>query len=194
MSFTNIYLKSVLKSLEKIEINQIKQTVNFLHKTKKNNGRIFFLGVGGSAANCSHAVNDFRKLCNIECYSPIDNVSELTARINDEGFDNSFADWLKVSNLNKNDLIFIFSVGGGNQKRKVSLNLVEAIKLAKKRKSKILGILGRKDGYTAKHADVAIIIPNVDNNLITPLSESFQSIIWHLLVSHPKLKVNKTKW
>ena len=194
MSFTNIYLKSVLKSLEKIEINQIKQTLNFLNKTKKNNGRIFFLGVGGSAANCSHAVNDFRKLCNIECYSPIDNVSELTARINDEGFDNSFADWLKVSNLNKNDLIFIFSVGGGNQKRKVSLNLVEAIKLAKKRKSKILGIIGRKDGYTAKHADVAIIVPNVDNNLITPLSESFQSIIWHLLVSHPKLKVNKTKW
>ena len=161
---------------------------------QKKKGRIFFLGVGGSAANSSHAVNDFRKLCNIESYTPTDNVSELTARINDEGWDTSLSNWLKVSKLNKNDAIFIMSVGGGNLKKKVSVNLINAIKYAKKNKSKIFGIVGKKDGYTRINANVSILIPNVNNKLITPHTEAFQAVVWHCLVSHPLLQVHKTKW
>ena len=163
-------------------------------KVKRKKGRLFFIGVGGSAANSSHAVNDFRKLCGIECYSPIDNVSELTARINDEGWDYSFIDWLKVSNLNSTDGVFIFSVGGGNQKKKVSTNLIKAINYSKKKRAKVLGIVGRDDGYLYKKGNFVIQVPIVNKKLMTPFSESFQAVIWHCLVSDPRLQTNKTKW
>ena len=163
-------------------------------KIKRRKGRLFFIGVGGSAANSSHAVNDFRKLCGIECYSPIDNVSELTARINDEGWDNSFIDWLKVSSLKSTDGVFIFSVGGGNQKKKVSTNLIKAINYSQKKRAKVLGIVGRDDGYLYKKGNFVIQVPIVNKKLMTPFSESFQAVIWHCLVSDPRLQINKTKW
>jgi D-sedoheptulose 7-phosphate isomerase len=177
-----------------INKNEIEKIIKSLILIKKKHGRIFFIGVGGSAANCSHAVNDFRKLCNIESYSPTDNISEFTARANDEGLDSTFVGWLKVSNLKSKDAIFILSVGGGNVNKKVSLNIVEAIKYAKKNKSKIFSIIGKDDGYAYKFSNKKILIPNVDNKFITPYSESFQSVIWHCIVSHPGLKINKTKW
>ena len=176
----------MLKKIEYIAIE--------LSNIKKKNGRLFFLGVGGSAGNCSHAVNDFRKLCEIECYSPTDNVSELTARTNDEGWKTVFIEWLKISKLNKNDAIFIFSVGGGNKKKKVSENLISAIDYAKIQKAKIFSFVGKKDGYAYKKSDISILIPTLDTNLVTPFSESFQVVLWHLLVSHPKLKTKSTKW
>ncbi len=163
-------------------------------KIKRKKGRLFFIGVGGSAGNSSHAVNDFRKLCGIESYSPTDNVSELTARINDEGWDRSFIDWLKVSNLNSKDGIFIFSVGGGNRKKKVSTNLIKAIDYSRRKRAKILGIVGRNDGYLYKKGNFVIQVPIIDKKLMTPFSESFQAIIWHCLVSDPRLQINKTKW
>ncbi len=178
----------------KIDKKNLENLAKEIHIIQKKRGRIFFLGVGGSAANSSHAVNDFRKLCNIESYTPTDNVSELTARINDEGWDTSLSNWLRVSKLNKNDAIFILSVGGGNLKKKVSVNLINAIKYAKKRKSKIFGIVGKKDGYTRINANVSILIPNVNDKLITPHAEAFQAVVWHCLVSHPLLQVHKTKW
>ena len=194
VQFIENYFQGVSKIsslINKLDIESIAQS---LVNIRKKNGRVFFLGVGGSAANCSHAVNDFRKLCNIECYSPADNISEYTARANDEGLDSTFVGWLKVSNLNKKDALFILSVGGGNEKRKVSMNIVEAIKFAKTTKSKTLSIIGKKDGYAYKHSDEKILIPNIDNKLITPYSEAFQAVIWHCIVSHPKLMTNKTKW
>ena len=177
-----------------IDKKKIQKLAEEIYKIKKKRGRLFFLGVGGSAGNCSHAVNDFRKICNIESYCPTDNVSELTARINDEGWETSFQEWLKSSNLTKKDAIFVMSVGGGNFKKKISVNLIKSINFAKKRNSQIVGIVGRKDGYTYKHADVCIDIPNINNKLITPFSEGFQAVIWHSLVSHPILQDNKTKW
>ena len=184
-------VKSIAEKIDKDEIQKLAQNINDVRKKK---GRLFFLGVGGSAGNCSHAVNDFRKLCNLESYSPTDNVSELTARINDEGWDSSFSEWLKVSNLKKKDALFIMSVGGGNLKKKVSVNLVNAIKYAKIKKSKVFGIVGKDNGYTRLHADVSVLVPNVNNKLITPHSEAFQAVIWHCLVSHPLLQTRKTKW
>jgi len=157
-------------------------------------GRLFLLGIGGSAGNCSHAVNDFRKLCNIEAYSPTDNVSELTARANDEGFETIFSGWLEVSHLNDKDALLIYSVGGGDAERNVSVNLVRAIDLAKSRGAKIFGIVGRGNGYTATHGDIVVIIPTVNPDRVTPLSESMQGIVWHCLVSHPDLQTRKTKW
>lgn len=161
---------------------------------KENGGRIFFIGVGGSASNCSHAVNDFRKIVGIESYTPTDNISELTARTNDDGWSSIFVDWLKISKLNINDMLFILSVGGGNLEKNISPNIVTAIQYAKTINSKIVGIVGNNGGYTAQFADECIIIPTVNNETITPHSESFQSIILHLLVSHPNLKNNQTKW
>jgi D-sedoheptulose 7-phosphate isomerase len=161
---------------------------------KQDGGRLFFLGVGGSAGNCSHAVNDFRKIVGIESYAPTDNVSELTARTNDEGWATVFSEWLKVSKLNQKDALFIFSVGGGNLEKNISPNLVEALKYAKIVGSKITGVVGRDGGYTAKVADVCVIIPTVNSDNITPHSEAFQGVVWHLLVSHPALKANETKW
>ena len=188
------YFNLIPELIEKIDKTKIKKAVDILEYVKKNKGRIFFLGVGGSAGNCSHAVNDFRKICEIESYTPTDNVSELTARINDDGWDSSFKNWLEISKLNSNDILFIFSVGGGNKKKKVSVNLVKAIDYAKIKKSKVIGIVGRDGGYTAKKGDVVIIIPTLDKKLITPYSESFQSVIWHCLATHPKLQSKKMKW
>jgi len=184
-------VKNIAEKIDKKDIQKLAESINDVRKKK---GRLFFLGVGGSAGNCSHAVNDFRKLCNIESYSPTDNVSELTARINDEGWDSSFSEWLKVSNLKKDDALFIMSVGGGNLKKKVSVNLVNAIKYAKIKKSKVFGIVGKDNGYTRLHADVSVLVPNVNDKLITPHSEAFQAVIWHCLVSHPLLQSKKTKW
>ncbi|MDA7734177.1 SIS domain-containing protein [Candidatus Pelagibacter sp.] len=188
------FFNEVKSIAEKINKNEILKLAKSISDVRKKKGRLFFLGVGGSAGNCSHAVNDFRKLCNIESYSPTDNVSELTARINDDGWDSSFSEWLKVSNLKKEDALFIMSVGGGNLKKKVSVNLVNAIRYAKKKKSKVFGIVGKNNGYTRTNANVSVLVPNVNNKLITPHSEAFQAVIWHCLVSHPLLQIRKTKW
>tara|TARA_B100001063_G_C16774612_1_gene564187 strand:- start:1199 stop:1795 length:597 start_codon:yes stop_codon:yes gene_type:complete len=193
-SFYDNYFSKIKEVTSKLDKKNVEKLVNILVTVKKNKGRIFFLGVGGSAGNCSHAVNDFRKLCNIESYSPVDNVSELTARINDEGWDNSFKDWLVGSNLNRRDVLFILSVGGGNKKKKVSTNLIKAIDLGKSKKSKILGIVGKTNGYLALKGDCVVKIPFVNQKFLTPFSEAMQGVIWHFLVSHPKLQVKKTKW
>ena len=188
------YFNGISDISESINKEDIEYLAKALSKIKKKGGRIFFLGVGGSAGNASHAVNDFRKLCEIECYTPTDNVSEFSARINDDGWNSSFSEWLRVSNLNKKDAIFIFSVGGGNVKKKVSLNLVEAIKYAKKVKSNIFGIVGRDGGYTKKSGNCVILIPNLNSKLVTPFAESYQAVVWHCLVSHPLLQKIQTKW
>ena len=194
MKFANKYLKEFSDIILKFDLKEIENIIFALKKIKKNKGRIFFLGVGGSSANASHAVNDFRKICNIECYAPTDNVSELTARINDEGFENSFLPYLKISNLSKKDALFIFSVGGGNLKKKISVNLVKAIDYAKQKKTTILGIVGKSDGYTKKNAKYCFVLPDVNRDFLTPFAETSQTVIWHLIVSHPSLKLNKTKW
>ena len=188
------YFHQISLVSDKVDKNQIEKLAKILTKIRNNKGRIFFLGVGGSAGNCSHAVNDFRKICEIECYAPTDNVSELTARINDDGWESSLANWLKVSNLKSSDAIFIMSVGGGNKKKNVSINLINAIKFAKKKGAKILGIVGRDGGYTKKVGDNVILIPTIDKKLITPYCESFHSLVWHCLVSHPLLQIKKMKW
>jgi len=193
-NFLNNYFFNIEDISKKLEHDVLEKLIDEIVYVRKNNGRIFFLGVGGSSANASHAVNDFRKLCNIESYAPTDNVSELTARINDDGWDKSISTWLKVSNLNKSDAIMIFSVGGGDLERNVSVNLIEAIKYSKKVDSKVFGIVGPNGGYTKTHGDCVIVIPIDDKNLLTPLAESYQAIIWHSIVSHPKLKINPTKW
>lgn len=192
--FSKKYFKDISEISSKLETTKVDVLAKSLKTIRDQRGRIFFLGIGGSAGNCSHAVNDFRKLCNIESYAPTDNVSELSARINDEGWKSSFSNWLKVSNLSSKDCLFIMSVGGGNKKKKVSENLIEAIKLAKIKKAKIFGIVGYNGGYTGKNSDISIKIPKIDKNLITPYTESFQAIVWHCLVSHPLLKINNTKW
>ena len=184
-------VEKIAKEISKSKIEIIAKQIN---KIRENKGRIFFLGVGGSAGNCSHAVNDFRKICNIECYSPTDNVSELTARINDEGWNTSLVEWLKVSRLSSKDAIFIMSVGGGSQKKQVSINLVKAIDYAKKCRSNIFGIVGRDGGYTKKKSNFVILIPTISKNLVTPFTEAFQAVVWHCLVSHPLLQIKKTKW
>ena len=168
--------------------------IDLIASIKNQKGRIFFIGVGGSAGNCSHAVNDFRKIVEIECYTPTDNVSELTARTNDEGWDSVFSDWLKISKLNNKDMIIVFSVGGGSSEQNISKNIVKAIDYVKSLGAKILGVVGRDGGYTAKLADVCLIIPTINQETITPHTESFQSVVWHLIVSHPKLKTKQTKW
>ena len=188
------YFHLIPELIKKIDMKKINKVINYLISVKRKKGRIFFLGVGGSAGNCSHAVNDFRKICEIESYTPTDNVSELTARINDDGWNSSFKNWLEISQLNSKDVLFIFSVGGGNLKKKVSINLIKAIEYAKIKKSKVLGIVGRDGGYTAKKGDAVVVIPTVDKKLITPYAESFQSVIWHCLVTHPKLQSKKMKW
>ena len=193
-SHTRKYFKQVKMISDLIDKNKIEELVPIIYKIKKRNGRIFFLGVGGSAANSSHAVNDFRKLCEIECYCPTDNVSEFSARINDEGWNSSFSEWLKISRLNKKDGIFIFSVGGGNLKKKVSVNLIKSINYAKKIGAAILGVVSRDGGYTKKYGDKVVVIPEVSKHLVTPHAEAFQAVIWHCLVSHPLIQSKKTKW
>jgi D-sedoheptulose 7-phosphate isomerase len=193
-TFIKQYLRETKEIVERINIFEIKKAVDLIYSVAKKKGRIFFLGVGGSAGNASHAVNDFRKILNIESYTPVDNVSELTATINDNGWRESFVNFLKISNLNKNDLIFIFSVGGGNLKKKVSINIVSAIDYAFKKKVKILSIVGRDGGYAKKFSNACILIPTINKMTVTPHSEEAQAIIWHLLVTHPKLKKHQTKW
>ncbi len=193
-NFSRKHLNECVKIIELLDDSIIEKMADVIDEVRTNGGRLFFLGVGGSAGNASHCVNDFRKIVGIESYAPTDNVSELTARTNDEGWDTIFAEWLKLSKLNSKDAIFILSVGGGNIEKNVSPNLVKALMLAKEVNAKILGIVGRDGGYTAKVADVAVIIPVVNNDAITPHSEAFQAVVWHLLVSHPKLKAKQTKW
>jgi D-sedoheptulose 7-phosphate isomerase len=194
MDFIDTYITEVSKICEQLDKSRIHEMLLQLVDLKKRNGRLFILGVGGSAGNASHAVNDFRKLAGIESYAPTDNISEITARTNDEGWETVFEAYLRVSNLNDKDCLLILSVGGGDLDKKVSVNLCQAIDFAKSRNTKILGITGRENGYTHVKADVCLVIPQVNLINITPHSEAFQAIIWHLLVSHPKLKVNPTKW
>jgi D-sedoheptulose 7-phosphate isomerase len=194
MTYAAQHLKEASEIIQKIDIESIEKVADLLAKVKSDQGRIFFLGVGGSAGNCSHAVNDFRKIVEIESYAPTDNVSELTARTNDDGWPTIFEPWLKLSKLNSKDVVFIFSVGGGNLEKNISPNLVNALKLAKTVGAKITGVVGRDGGYTAQVADACVIIPTVNPETITPHSEAFQAVVWHLLVSHPKLKENQTKW
>ena len=194
MNYSQQHLNESIEIIQKIDANQIEKMADLLAKVKTDGGRIFFLGVGGSAGNCSHAVNDFRKIVGIESYAPTDNVSELTARTNDEGWATVFVEWLKISKLLAKDAIFIFSVGGGNLDKNISPNLVEALKYASSVGAKITGVVGRDGGYTAQVANACIVIPTVNPDNVTPHSEAFQAVIWHLLVSHPKLKAHQTKW
>jgi len=194
MNYSQQHVKEAISILNTLDVEAIEKMAELLATVKADQGRLFFLGVGGSAGNCSHAVNDFRKIVGIESYAPTDNVSELTARTNDEGWPTIFVEWLKISHLGPKDALFILSVGGGDLEKNISPNLVEALKLAKTVGARITGIVGRDGGYTAKVADVCVIIPTVNPETITPHSEAFQAVVWHLLVSHPKLKVNATKW
>ena len=194
MNYVQQHLKEATEVIQKLDITAIEKMVVLLAGIKQAGGRIFFLGVGGSAGNCSHAVNDFRKIVGIESYAPTDNVSELTARTNDDGWASIFVEWLKISKLSGKDALFIMSVGGGNLEKNISPNLVEAIKYAKGVGAKVTGIVGRDGGYTAQAADACVIVPTVNPDTITPHSEAFQSVIGHLLVSHPLLKASQTKW
>ena len=194
MTYAQKHIAETMEIASKIDVNAIETMADLLAQVKSEDGRIFFLGVGGSAGNCGHAVNDFRKIVGIEAYAPTDNVSELTARTNDEGWATIFAEWLKVSKLKPKDALFIFSVGGGNLEKNISPNLVEAIKYAKSVGAKVTGVVGRDGGYTAQAADACCIIPTVNSETVTPHSEAFQAVVWHLLVSHPKLKAHQTKW
>jgi D-sedoheptulose 7-phosphate isomerase len=178
----------------KVEVAAIESLADNLVRLRERGGRLFLLGVGGSAANCSHAVNDFRKLCGIEAYAPTDNVSELTARTNDEGWETVFAEWLKISRITGKDGVLVFSVGGGNRERNVSVNLINGLDVAKGAGAMVLGIVGRDGGHVAKVADVAVVIPTVDDGLVTPHAEGWQAVVWHCLVSHPKLQRVATKW
>jgi D-sedoheptulose 7-phosphate isomerase len=193
-SYSAQHLAETVEIVQKLVPETLEKMVDLLAEVRLRGGRLFFLGVGGSAANASHAVNDFRKIAGIECYAPTDNVSELTARTNDEGWASVFVEWLKGSRLESKDALMIFSVGGGNLEKNVSPNLVSALQYAKEVNASILGIVGRDGGYTAKVADSCCIVPTVNTENVTPHSEAFQAIIWHLLVSHPKLKVQQTKW
>ena len=194
MEFISNFLVETSHIVNHLDKNKILDAIHLIKKMKDEKGRLFIIGVGGSSANSSHAVNDFRKLCNIEAYSPTDNISEITARTNDEGWETVFSEYLKVSKLNSKDLLLILSVGGGNLDKKISENICNAIIFAKSTNTKTIGIVGRTDGYTANNSDVTVLIPETSVSNLTPHSESFQSIIWHLVVMHPLLKENKTKW
>lgn len=194
MTFTSQFLEEVKSITERLDQEAIEKAVDCLLKVRESGGRLFILGVGGSAANASHAVNDLRKICGFECYAPTDNVSELSARANDEGWPTIFSEWLKGSRLSNKDGVLILSVGGGDLENNVSPNLVHAALLAQERGAQIIGILGRDGGYTGKVANAAVIIPTVNPLHVTPLAEAFQGIVWHLMVSHPKLKMAQTKW
>jgi len=193
-TFSERYLSEAAEVIARLDTSAIERAVSILAETKCRGGRLFVLGVGGSAGNASHAVNDFRKIVGIEAYAPTDNVSELTARANDEGWATVFSAWLEVSRLSSADTVMVLSVGGGNVERNVSPNLVAAVDFAKAVGSKIIGILGRDGGHTAKAADAAVIVPTVHSDHVTPHSEAFQAVVWHLMVSHPLLKGAQTKW
>ena len=194
MSFARTHLDEAKRIIDALDIGVIDRMAEMLAALRQRGGRLFFLGVGGSAGNCSHAVNDFRKLACIEAYAPTDNVSELTARTNDEGWETVFAEWLKVSRLKADDALFVFSVGGGSLEKNISPNLVRALQYAKTVGAQVLGVVGRDGGYTAKVGDAVCVVPTVNPDAVTPHSEAFQAVIWHLLVSHPALKLRQTKW
>ena len=194
MSYSKEHLDESVEITKAIDPEIIEKIVDLLCDVKSSGGRLFVLGVGGSAANAGHAVNDFRKLAGIETYAPTDNVAELTARTNDEGWQTVFSGWLRISKLTSKDCLFILSVGGGNKEMNVSPNLIEAIDLAKEVGARVTGIVGRDGGYTAQKADVCLVVPTINPTTVTPHSESFQTVVWHLMVSHPKLKSNPTKW
>ena len=194
MSYTKQHLAEAARVLANLDAEAIDKMVALLADLRARGGRLFFLGVGGSAANCSHAVNDFRKIAGIEAYTPVDNVSELTARTNDEGWESVFANWLKGSRLLARDMICVFSVGGGSLEHNISPNLVRALQLAREVGATIIGIVGRDGGYTAQVADACVVVPTVNAVTVTSHAEAFQSVVWHLLVSHPALKMAPTKW
>ena len=194
MNFTAQYIGESIEILRRLDTGAIEKMVEVLAATRAGGGRLFLLGVGGSAANASHAVNDFRKIVGMEAYAPTDNVSELTARTNDEGWESVFAGWLRVSKLRAGDCVFVLSVGGGNLEKNVSPNLVRAVAYAKEVDASVIGIVGRDGGYTATVADACVIVPTVNVTHTTPHAEAFQAVVWHLLVSHPSLKAAETKW
>ena len=194
MEYIKKYLEQTSKIAGMLDENEIKHAIEILKEVRKNKGRLFILGVGGSAGNASHAVNDFRKIAGLESYTPTDNVAELTARVNDEGWNSVFVNWLKTSNLSSNDVIIVFSVGGGNVEKNISVNIVSALKLAKQVGAKIIGVVSRDGGYTKEVADSCILIPVLSQETVTPHAEEFQAIVWHLLVSHPEIQMNEMKW
>lgn len=194
MSYATKHLEEAVSILTKLDGEAIERMVAALVDLRSRGGRLFFLGVGGSAGNCSHAVNDFRKIVGIEAYTPTDNVSELTARTNDEGWETTFVEWLRTSRLSSRDALFVMSVGGGNLEKNISPNLVRALEYAKVVGANVFGIVGRDGGFTARVGDHVIIVPTVNTENVTPHAEAFQGVIWHLLVSHPALKTNQTKW
>ena len=194
MSFSQIYLDQTTQIANSLDPEIIENIAKGLSTLRERNGRLFFIGSGGGAGHASHAVNDFRKIANIECYTPTDNVSELTARINDDGWDTSYSNWLKVSRFNSNDGIFVFSVGGGSLEKNISVNLVECIKMAKEMGSSIFGIVGKDGGFVKESSDDVVVIPTIDDKLITPHTEGCQAVVWHALVSHPAIAENEMKW
>lgn len=193
-SFTKTFVDESIRALQQLDTSAVEAVATGLGRVRDDGGRLFILGVGGSAGHASHAVNDFRKLCALESYSPTDNVSELTARVNDEGWDTSFSEWLKVSRLRAGDAVLVFSVGGGNREKNVSVNLVKSLELAREVGAKIFGIVGRDGGFTKQVADACVIIPTVHPDRVTPHTEGLAAVVWHLLVSHPSLKARATKW
>lgn len=194
MSYAQDHLHETVAILQRLDAAAIEKVVDVLARLKASAGRIFFLGVGGSAGNCSHAVNDFRKLLGIECYAPTDNVSELTARINDDGWESAYVEWLKVSRLTDRDAVFVLSVGGGSVEKNISRNLIAAVDHARTSGAKVIGIVGRDGGHTARVADACVIIPTVNPRTVTPHCEALQAVVWHLLVSHPRLGPREAKW
>jgi D-sedoheptulose 7-phosphate isomerase len=193
-TFSEMFLKESATLIEGLDASTIEKMAEGLAAVRAGGGRLFILGVGGSAGHASHAVNDFRKICDFEAYTPTDNVSELTARTNDEGWETTFVEWLRTSRLSSKDALLVFSVGGGNKEKNVSVNLVRALELAKERGAKVFGIVGRDGGYTKQVADVCVLVPVVHKDRITPHTEGFAAVVWHLLVSHPNLQVAATKW
>jgi len=193
-TYTEQYLREASAIIARLDVRQIEALAVMVSEVRKRRGRVFLLGVGGSAANCSHAVNDLRKICGIEAYAPTDNVAELTARTNDEGWSSVFVEWLKVSRLHTDDMVFVLSVGGGSLARNISPNLVSALRYAKEVKARVGAVVGRDGGYTATVADACVIVPTVNPEHVTPHTEAFQALVWHLLVSHPLLKAAPTKW
>ena len=194
MNFSEEFLQECREIIDKIDTGEIENAANIISNVREVGGRLFVIGSGGGAGHSSHAVCDFRKLCNIEAYAPYDNVSELTARVNDEGWDTTIINWLKVSRFNSKDAVFVFSVGGGNEEKNISNNLVRVMKHAREIGAKIVGVVGKDGGYARKVGDGVIVIPDIDSKRLTPLTEGFQAVIWHLLVSHPALQVNIAKW
>ncbi len=194
MSYVDVYMDELYKVIGGMDKAAMEKMVRLLMDLRERGGRLFFLGVGGGAGNASHAVNDFRKICGIESYAPTDNVSELTARVNDDGWDTTFVNWLKGSRLRKEDGVFVFSVGGGNAEKNISMNLVRALEYAREVGAKVFGVVGRDGGYTAQVADACVIIPTVNPETVTPHTEAFQAVVWHMIVSHPDMKISEMKW